>query len=85
MKRRIVKETCLFHLLRLDKPTMPMERFVVEVQDENGEWKTDLIPVAEGFQKNVPAIFGTENRALKYVNGEYGKIGREVIWEGENQ
>lgn len=83
MKRRIVKETCLCGASRPDVFTRPRERFVVEMLNGLGKWEIELIPIADGFQENVPAVFLTEEDALMYVNGEYGKIGREVIWEGE--
>lgn len=83
MKRRIVKETSLYGVKSNAELTRPRDRFVVEMQNYLGEWETEIIPLAENWQEEVPAIFGTYDEATSYVNGEYGHIGREVMWEGE--
>lgn len=83
MKRRIVKETALFGVKSNAEWTRPRDRFVVERQNYLGEWETETIPLAEGWEEGIPAIFRTYEEATSYVNGEYGNIGREVMWEGE--
>lgn len=97
-KRRIVKETTLYGINDASIYTRPRERFVVEVQvlgsntiyatngdviDADYTWETEVIPMGNNFQPNTPAIFGTYEEAFNYVNGEYGKTGREVVWESE--
>lgn len=97
-KRRIVKETTLYGINDASIYTRPRERFVVEVKvlggntiyAKNGDvicadyiWETEVIPMGNNFQPYTPAIFGTYEEAFKYVNGEYGETGREVVWESE--
>lgn len=98
LKRRIVKETTLYGIDDAAIITRPKERFVVEVEvfgadtiydlkgdavDAHYTWETEVIPMGDNFQPYTPAIFNTEEEAVKYVNGGYGRTGREVIWESE--
>ena len=97
-KRRIVKETTLYGINDASIYTRPRERFVVEVQvlgsntiyatngdviDADYTWATEVIPMGNNFEPYTAAIFGTYEEALMYVSGEYGKTGREVVWESE--
>lgn len=97
-KRRIVKETTIYGIDDNSVVTQPRGRFIVQkltfpfnsIYDEWGKlvdveftWETEIIPIGNNFIPNTPAIFQTMNEAVKYVNGEYGKTGKEVVWESE--
>lgn len=84
MKRRIVKYTCLRGVTDPSVALFPIVRFVVQIQNENGEWETELIPYVDEIKEKEPAVFYSKEGALKYINELSDKIGSEVVWESEN-
>lgn len=76
--RRILKKTCQrIYITFSGKEFVEETQYVVECYINQG-WETELY--SNGIGNREPAIFECEEKALAFVNGEFGKETEEVVW-----
>lgn len=83
--RRILKVTCRRRHLPILGEIHYTEDIQYHVQARN---LVNLDWATETYSPNInddrePAIFYSEEEALAFANGEFGKIKKEVIWTNE--